>query len=307
MDEPNVLSTEEVEALIKAAQTASLGADEITEESTEDNSNINTHALTNILENTRSDFENKLTVLLRKKIAVRFKPPVLTNATESTKEADEIHTYTSIKVMPYDDSIMVALEFKFLDLAINLLYGGKIQEGSTIPTSVGKIGVITAEKVSNMLLESLQKSCKDHATITYENYKTSTLLKNSTYFNEDEQLYLIQFEVTIDEIESKFQMYIAENILNIMLPVKTGKGKHRDSDFWRTAIKSEVIDSNVTITTNIADVRITVKDFMNLKDGDEIPIGDPTLVFVCMNNLKLFRALAGQSNSKIVAKIVGQI
>ena len=43
-----------------------------------------------------------------------------------------------------------------------------------------------------------------------------------------------------------------------------------------------------------------MSDIMKLKSGDLIPIADPTDVFLCLNELKLFRASAGQANNKRV-------
>jgi len=308
MEERNVLSTEEVEALIKAAQTTSLGVDDIAnDEAAEDTSTINTQALHTILDTTRSDFENKLTALLRKKSAITITPPVMTNFEELLKQADAKHAYSFLKIMPYDYPAMISTEFSFLDMVINLLYGGKITASTPEVTSVGKIGVITAEKICLMLMDSFVVASADHAKIKVESPKSSLVMKSANYFKDDESVHAITLSITVEEIETKLFLYLTDELLSTMLPVKAGKGRHRDSDFWKTAIKSEVIDSYVTITTTTNDIHIKVKDFMKLKEGDEITISDPTIVYVCMNNLKLFRALAGQSNSKIVAKIVGQV
>ncbi len=75
--------------------------------------------------------------------------------------------------------------------------------------------------------------------------------------------------------------------------MKTGSGKHKEKDFWRSAIKSEVMDSYVTVTYKHGGFEDNLKDFMALKEGDELEIGDPTVVYVCMNDLKVYRALAG--------------
>ena len=73
------------------------------------------------------------------------------------------------------------------------------------------------------------------------------------------------------------------------------------------AIKTQVVDSIVNISISLPDVSMKANDFLNLKEGDLIPIGDPTMVYVCLNNYKLFRAVAGQSNSNLVVKITEQI
>jgi flagellar motor switch protein FliM len=122
-----------------------------------------------------------------------------------------------------------------------------------------------------------------------------------------DQVYCTDFTISFEEFESKISLYISEYFFAHLIPTVTGKNMHKEKDFWRTAIKSEVMDSFVTVRTNMKDVPMKVKDFMNLKEGDVIPIADPTLVYVCLNDLKLYRGVAGQSNGKVVVKVVSQI
>lgn len=306
MEEQNILSREEVDALIKSAQAASvLAAD--TEESPEGlSSNINTNALEQITEQIRQGIETKLTVLMRKKIIVKVKPAEVTNLAECIKSANESHAYTSMKIMPYHSAAMVVTEHLFLDASLNLLYGGKIKTKDNAPAKLGKIGLITAEKISLLIMECVADAVKEYAVVTSEVYKNSHNIQNVINLP-DEPIYVVNFTVLFDDTETGLTIFLSEEFLIKLIPLKTGKGKHKERDFWRTAIKGEVLDSFVVINTTMTDNKISLKDFMQLKEGYEIPIDDPTVVFVCLNELKLFRALAGQSNSKLVVKIVSQV
>lgn len=306
MEDRTVLSAEEVDALIKAAAASDHGAEEFDSQES-DTSSINTSALNVIIENTRAAIENRLTVLLRKKIAVTIKPAVTTNFIECAKNSAPNVIYSAFKLMPYDSLTLVACDHGFIDAAINLLYGGKIQTTAPEAAPLGKIGLITAENLSLIMLESLLTACRGRVELTPIHHKTAMTLNNMISETDTDDVYANEITIMIEEVEARLTLYLTEEFLIKLLPVKTGSGKHKERDFWRTAIKSEVVDSYVTINTTISDVRIKVKDFMSLKVGDEIPISDPTLVYVCLNNLKLFKGLAGQSNSKIVAKIVGQV
>ena len=43
---------------------------------------------------------------------------------------------------------------------------------------------------------------------------------------------------------------------------------------------------------------------MKLKPGDVIPINDPSMVYVCTDQVKLFKAVAGTAKSQRVVKIL---
>lgn len=309
MQDNNVLSSEEVDALIQAVQSANQSINELTSTTyTEPEESINTASCSNALENTRIDFENKLTLLLRKKVTVSYSTPILTNFQEITKSAKENSIYSAFKIQPLNYPFISVFNFEIINLIINLLYGGH-QKNEETPENInlGKIGLITAEKVTSIQLESFQASCNDIAKFTFESPQSNKNISKINYLNDPANFYLINYSISFDDKSISFSTYFSQKFISELFPIKIGKAAHVESDFWRSAIKNEVIDSTVTIATTLSDVKINIKTFLSLKEGDEIPISDPTLVFLCLNNFKLFKALAGQSNSKIVAKIVGQI
>ena len=124
----------------------------------------------------------------------------------------------------------------------------------------------------------------------------------------EDKIYALELSFGLGEVEMTIRCMLPEAAIKELLVVtKKTEAKHREKDFWRTAIKTQVVDSIVNVSVSLPDVTLKVSELMALKAGDIIPISDPTLVYVCLNNLKLFRAKAGQSNAKRVAKIVAQI
>jgi flagellar motor switch protein FliM len=305
MEERNILSREEVDAIIKSAHSAE--AIESSEEADAAQGHINTNALQNIIEIVRADIENKLTVLLRKKIIVKSNPASQMNFEDFSKLIAENVVNSSFKISPVESPAIISTHERLIDLLINLLYGGKIDKQQDAKPVLGKIGLITAEKINLIMMECMISGCKEYGAFNVEEYKTSTNFNVVNNITAEEIIYSVEFIVQIEEVEATTRISLTEEFLIKLIPVKTGAGKHKEKDFWRSAIKSEVMDSYVTVTTNMADLKLSLKDFMALKEGDELQIGDPTVVYVCMNDLKVYRALAGQSNSKLVVKIVGQV
>lgn len=312
MEERNVLSPEEVDAILKAAQevgeaTAAESAATDKDGAGEGENGINTHALNVIFDTLTTELENKFTVLLRKKVVVKTKSPVIAKVEDCLKQTNERDMYSAYKLHPSETHAVVMIEYPMLDQSINLLYGGKMQKTVGEENWCGRIGLITAEKISKLILSCLLEASKEYGTIEYEHYKTNRSIENINNMQPADQVYCTDFTLSFEEFESKIFLFISENYFTHLVPTVTGKSGHKEKDFWRTAIKSEVMDSFVSISTNMKDVPMKVKDFMNLKEGDVIPIADPTLVYVCLNELKLYRGVAGQSNGKVVVKVVSQI
>lgn len=309
MEERNVLSPEEVDAILKAAQQA---GDEAQNDATQaedgDNpSSINTHALNVIYDTFFTELENKFTVLLRKKVTVKAKPPTVVPVSECIKQLNERDVHSGYKLHPSESHALVSIEYPMLDQSINLLYGGKMQEKIGEENWCGKIGLITGEKISRLVLGCFNDACKEYGKIECEHYKTNRVISNVNNMEDADNVYFSDINLSFEEFNGKISLYISEFFFTNLIPATTGRNGHQERDFWRKAIKTEVMDSYVTIGTNIQDVKIKMKDFMALKEGDVLPITDPTLVFVCLNNLKIYRGVAGQSNGKMVVKVVSQI
>lgn len=304
-EERNVLSREEVEAIITSTDNTAT-AQAINGEEVASESKINTHAIANISETLREILESKLTALFRKKIVMKTSPATALSLEELVKDDSEANVYSIFKIKSHNTTVLVVMTNDFLDIAMNLLFGGKLQESGEGSVQLGKVGVIASEKLALIVLESFVSAVSEYEKIVVEHYKTSHLLHTIMTLPND-KIHCHELTVCFNEIEKKFKLYLPEEFLAAIAPVNIGAGKHREKDFWRTSIKEEVVDSYVTVTTNMSDVKINVNKLLELKEGDEIEIIDPTVVYVCLNDLKIYRALAGQSNSKVVVKIVGQI
>ena len=312
-NERQVLSSEEVDAILKVTQentkneVLSSPADQA-----DDSSDLKQRAtamLKTIAETTEFELEKIISAFLRKKSNVKTKPFELMQLSACLSNAAEKSVFSVFRIMPNDNYGMFAMDLAFLLQMINHLYGG--QSGLTDDpetSSAGKVGTIIAEKFCQLTLSGFAQACSEYGVITSEVVKTSSLPNLTSNLVMDDNVYSMEISITLDDVTSNIRFMIAEDFIQkFFLGTKKSEAKHREKDFWRTAIKSQVVDSFVAVSVTLPEVNLKVNDFMSLKEGDILPISDPTLVYVCLNNLKLFRAKAGQANSKRVAKIVAQI
>ena len=167
--------------------------------------------------------------------------------------------------------------------------------------------MLVAEKICQLGLEGLVTACKEYGDLSCEIVKTITMPNLTSKMSMEDKIYSIDMTIMIGNIETQMCIIISEAFIREFIPVKTKEVKHVESNFWRGAIETQVSDSSITINVTLPDVKVKVNDLMNMKNGDIIPIGDPTLAYVCLNKLKLFRASAGQANSKRVVKIMSEV
>lgn len=310
MSEFQVLSTEEVEAILKATQEkgSDLSKVLVSADGQKDDSVHNAQALSNLSELVRAEFEGTLSSFLRKKAIVKIKSFDLITLSDFLKDNAEKKVFSAFHIMPNDHFGMFVFDNSFLHHCINLLFGGQLLKDETVFENVASMGIIIASKLNEICLTGFVDGCKEYGNISCEVTKTTHLPNLITYFEEDDKIYCLDTIIHIDESELNFKLLLTAAFLHEFIPAKTSAdARHREKDFWRTAIQTQVIDSLVNVTVNLPDITMNVQDFRALKEGDLLPITDPTFVYVCLNNIKLFRAMAGQTNSKRVAKIVNQI
>ena len=307
-----ILSSEEVDAILKVTQDSnSLNAsfDDNAAPNPEAEKNRNANTLNNLSELMRTEYEKTLSSFLRKKAAVKviaFTPSTMGTA---LNDSNEKNLFSIVRLLPNDHHGIVSIDASFLNQVINLLFGGQSNVNDvTLEIPTGKMGVIITEKLCNLALSSFTQACQDYGVVSTELIKTTTLLNLKSNLLMDNNVYSLELGITLEQCEATLKLVIAEEFVRELIFVDAkGEPQHTEKDFWRKAIKTQVVDSLVTVSVTLPDIPIKAQDFMALKEGDTIPISDPTLVYVCLNNLKLFRAKAGQANSKRVAKILSQI
>jgi flagellar motor switch protein FliM len=173
--------------------------------------------------------------------------------------------------------------------------------------SPGKIGMLVGERIAKLVLDSLVVACSEYGAFSCEIIKSIAMPNLTSKMSMDDRVYSFDMAIAMSEIEMKMCIIIPESFIREFIPIKGKEVKHVESNFWRSAIETQVSDSTIDINVTLNDVKFKINDLLAMKTGDLIPIGDPTLTYVCLNKLKLFRASAGQANSKRVVKIVSEV
>ncbi len=306
MSDP-VLSTEEVDAIMKAAEPAEHDLGSLIS-SAREQGNRYCSALNHIYEQTRAESERNFSDFFRKKIITRLNNSNLITLSVALSQTDKPLFFHVFRILPQDRYGVFVLDSNFVYQTINLLYGGKINPQETLPENPGKIGLMVAEKLCALALQSFENACTDLGKIQCSILKTSLKpqFPVNVGINGNDEVFQFEFGITMDDLETSMRFLVAESFFSLLIPEKTDLVKDTEKSVWHTAIQSQVSDSTVSVQASLPEINMRAKDFMALKPGDIIPITDPTAITVCVNSLKLFRAIAGQANGKRVIKILGQ-
>ena len=310
MSDSKVLSNEEVDAFNKASESKSQSLSDLTSDSKTREDRIALKSIETIMELFVSEYQKKLSTFLRKKIGVKLKSSQFEKLSEFLKNKLEKHVYTVLHFEPHSSYGLGVVDLPLLNYAIDLVFGGQPNTNTPVIESSGKIGPMIAEKIAHLAAESFSQSAKEFGKMTGDVLKTVTSPSLISKLNMDTSVYGIELSIFFGEVETAFSLFITEYFLEYLIPIKledTENISENKKVTWKAAMEDHLLDSYFTVRAVFPEINMTVQELVSLKEGTIIPIGDPTLVDISLNDALFFKGSAGQVNEKRVVKIISEI
>lgn len=258
-----------------------------------------------IIEQFITDLQREVTGFLRKKARFEFNAVNVCDPME-VRAIENPAAFASFQIQPEGKYGLLFFPFDFLHHTINLLFGGSANRNEDIMRGLGKSGQTIARKITEMSLGAFQNALSSHIPVTLECARISDVPGLVLNQLDNTQLFNFSFKATIDGLESRFHIAIPEPLIEL-LSIPPEPPKVTPSEMATPTIdsrkRSELIDSTVTVSAILPSIKIQLKDVLNLKSGDTIPVKDPNEVYLMLNNKRLFRATPGKSNDVRVVKI----
>lgn len=257
-----------------------------------------------IIENISNLFQKSLSDFLAKKIELHFNTIQFSTVAELNLDKTP-YVLSTIHFTPSDLSGLIYFDYAFIHNVIDILFGAGIYKGGTIISTLGKSGGMIAKKVIEFFIAGLQEAISEHEKTQINLLKItehSGLILNQPL---PDQFFDLTFDVEFDQVKTQLHVAIPDIIFeNITVDSKTNPFENSDDIIVKDSLKKEIIDSTVTLTAFLQDIKLKVSDIMELKSGDMISIHDPTVVYLAHNQKKIFKGSVGQSNSLRVVKIL---
>ncbi len=310
MNDSKILSPDEVDEILKAAKddkidlTQLIGSNSVL--SNPKGKNFSAKILGNITDLTWIECRNQFSNFTRRKMIFNLKKAEVLTQTDALQDKLEKRIYIIAKILPTNHYCMIVFDLAFLHQIVNVLFGGQVNENDPVSENPGKISLAIAEKIGKLVLDSFVLACQEYTKISYEIFKLIRLPNLITKVEED-RLYCMDMDVTIGSFESAINFMVDERFFCEVIPRTEEVVLPNTKNFWRSAIESQVVDSLVTVSITLPNIKISLKEFLEMKKDALLPISDPRSVYVDLNNIKIFRGNAGQLNDTRVVEIEREI
>ncbi len=212
-----------------------------------------------------------------------------------------------IKLRPLRGTALVIFDAKLVFKLVDNFFGGdgrhaKIEGREFTPTEL---------RVVQMVLEhafvDLTEAWKAVMPIDFEFVNAEVNPSMANIVSPSEVVVVSTFHVELDGGGGEMHITIPYSMIEPIREVLDA-GLQTDSDDiderWVKALREDVMDAKVDLECKVVERTITLRDIVDLKDGDVIPVELPDAQLVTANGVPVFRTRLGQSRGNLALQMV---
>ncbi|TQV84182.1 flagellar motor switch protein FliM [Exilibacterium tricleocarpae] len=215
-----------------------------------------------------------------------------------------------VKFRPLRGTALVILDAKLVFKLVDNFFGGdgrhaKIEGREFTPTEL---------RVVQMVLEQvfidLTEAWKAVLPIEFEYINSEVNPSMANIVSPSEVVVVSTFQVELDGGGGELHItipYATIEPIREMLDAGLQTDTDERDERWINALRRDVMEARVDLECDIARRDIPLRDIVDLKDGDVIPIELPDTQVLTANGVPMFRTILGQSRGHLALKITSQI
>jgi flagellar motor switch protein FliM len=216
-----------------------------------------------------------------------------------------------VRIRPLRGTALFTLEAKLVFILVDNFFGG---DGRFHAKIEGREFTPTERRIIQILLEQsfidLKEAWSPVMKVDFEYLDSEVNPALATIVSPSEVVVVCSFHIELDGGGGNFHVTMPYSMIEpIREKLDAGIQSDRDDvdSRWIEALREEVMSAEVELSATLLEKKMTLREIMNLKAGDIIPVELPEKVVVDVAGLPTFRAKYGQSRDKAALKILEQI
>jgi flagellar motor switch protein FliM len=248
---------------------------------------------------------------------LRRSAEISVGSVEMMKFAEYVHTLfvptslNMVKVRPLRGTGLVVLDPKLVFIVVDNYFGG---DGRYHAKIEGREFTPTEQRVIQMLLNlafnDLHEAWAPVMSIDFEFMNSEVNPQFANIVSPTEVVVTSKFHVELEGGGGDLHITMPYSMLEPireMLDAGIQSDRTDTDDRWITALREEVRGAEVELASTLATVQLSLREIMNMKAGDVIPIEMPEHVTLRAENVPVFRGTFGISDENLAIKIVEQV
>lgn len=215
-----------------------------------------------------------------------------------------------VKFRPLRGTALIILDAKLVFKLVDNFFGGdgrhaKIEGREFTPTELRVV-----QMVLEQVFVDLKEAWKAVKLIDFDYVNSEVNPSMANIVSPSEVVVVSTFHVELDggggEMHITMPYSMVEPIREVLDAGLQSDTDDRD-DRWVTALQEDVMEAKVDLEADIIRREISLRDIVDLKEGDVIPITMPDFITLTANGVPMFKTQLGQSNENLAMKVVAPV
>lgn len=239
------------------------------------------------------------------------------NGIQMIKFGEYVHTLfvpTSLNMVrfrPLKGTALITMEARLVFILVDNFFGG---DGRYHAKIEGREFTPTERRIVQMLLKIIFEDYKEAWSpvmdVSFEYLDSEVNPSMANIVSPTEVVVISSFHIELDGGGGDFHIALPYSMLEPIRELLDAgvQSDKEDTDMrWSKALRDEILDVPVEISTKLLDVELPLQDVMELQAGDIIPIEMPENLTVFVEGLPTYRAKLGRSRENVALKIESKI
>ncbi|CAM3892273.1 flagellar motor switch protein FliM [Rheinheimera salexigens] len=239
------------------------------------------------------------------------------NGVQMIKFGEYVHTLfvpTSLNMVrfrPLKGTGLITMEARLVFILVDNFFGG---DGRYHAKIEGREFTPTERRIIQMLLKLIFEDYKEAWSpvmdVSFEYLDSEVNPAMANIVSPTEVVVISSFHIELDGGGGDFHVALPYSMLEPIRELLDAgvQSDKEDTDMrWSKALRDEIMDVKVDLSTKMLDVDISLRELMELKAGDIIPIEMPEHITVLIEDLPTYRGKLGRSRDNVAVKITEKI
>ncbi|QIZ77351.1 flagellar motor switch protein FliM [Ferrimonas lipolytica] len=248
---------------------------------------------------------------------MRRSPEVSINGVQMVKFGEYVHSLfvpTSLNMVrfrPLKGTGLITMEARLVFILVDNFFGG---DGRFQAKIEGREFTPTERRIIQLMLKTVFEDYKEAWSpvmdVGFEYLDSEVNPAMANIVSPTEVVVVSSFHIELDGGGGDFHITMPYSMIEPIRELLDAgvQSDKQDTDMrWAKALQDEVMDVPVNIEANMLEKDLSLREIMELKVGDVIPIDLPEHVLVKVEELPTFRGKLGRSNDNVAIRIAERI
>ena len=226
-------------------------------------------------------------------------PPEVKTFDEYSADADSFMSLTTSRLEELRGSSLLVVAPNFISLLTNSYYGGTaVRPLRRVPGEFTATEQRVIEIISGGLMTAMQNAWKDLTPVSFAIQSHEENMQFASFVDNSETVIVCTFLVQLPGSEpATFDVVYP---LQTLKPIASLLRSRVQSEFvtedlsWRQKLERAILNIPLVVTAELARPKVSIKNLLNLQDGDTFPMQVNNGIKVLVEGKTLFNAELGQ-------------